>query len=199
MRIALLSVGSPLSRNTWNGIPFYIHRELTRRYSDVHAVETPLFDQFDRALHWMTRFSRNQWFASRTPALTWFASILVGVSLARIKPDLVVCINASHKAAMLKRRWSMVLVEDATFDTMVGYYDRFSGLAQKSRAFGHAVEQTMIDRCRFVLLASAWARDDALRRYQGPAERFVVAPMGANLDDDPGPLAPRDARGELKL
>jgi len=199
MRIALLSVGSPLSRNTWNGIPFHIHRELARRYADVHAVETPLFDRFDRVLHRMTRFSRNQWFASRAPALTGFAAILVGLSLARIKPDLVVCINASHKAAMLKRRWPMVLVEDAAFDTIVDYYDRFSGLAPKSRTFGHAVEQTMIDRCRFVLLASAWARDDALRRYQGPAERFIAAPMGANLDDDPGPLLPRDPAGELKL
>ena len=199
MRIALLSVGSPLSRNTWNGIPFHIHRELARRYADVHAVETPLFDRFDRVLHRMTRFSRNQWFASRAPLLTGFAAILVGLSLARIRPDLVVCINASHKAAMLKRRWPMVLVEDAAFDTIVDYYDRFSGLAPKSRAFGHAVEQTMIDRCRFVLLASAWARDDALRRYQGPAERFIAAPMGANLDDDPGPLLPRDPAGELKL
>jgi len=30
-------------------------------------------------------------------------------------------------------------------------------------------------------------------------ERFKVAPMGANLDGDPGPLPPRDAGGELRL
>jgi glycosyltransferase involved in cell wall biosynthesis len=199
VRIAVVAVGSPLSRNAWSGIPFYIYRELTRRYSDVHAVEIPLFDQFDRALSKIMRLSQLRWFVPRTPILTQLAAKLVGASLERLKPDLVVCINAAHKTAMLKRPWPMVLVEDATFDTIVSYYGRFGGLGPNSRAVGHAVERNMIDRCRAVLLASTWARDDACRRYQGPAERFTVAPMGANLDDDPGPLSPHDTSGELKL
>jgi glycosyltransferase involved in cell wall biosynthesis len=165
----------------------------------VHAIETPLFDQFDGFLHKIMRRSNSHWVLPRTPAVTRLAATLVGAALERLNPDLVVCINASHKTAMLKRRWPMVLVEDATFDTIVNYYERFSGLPPQSRAFGHAVEQIMIDRCRAVFLASTWAREDALRRYKGPTERFTVAPMGANLDDDPGPVSPRDTGGELKI
>jgi hypothetical protein len=56
MRVACLSLDSPVEKTTWSGIAFYALREIRRRFADVHEVNTPRIDYLLKRSGFLKKF-----------------------------------------------------------------------------------------------------------------------------------------------
>lgn len=196
MRIAVVALGTPTLRSSWSGIPYYALTELARRFTDLHVIDTPALDRQLKKLNRLVRFG----FAPlREPLVTALFERVVNERVAAIAPDLVISIGAAHKVARLDRGVPLIHVADGLFSTIVDYYPKYAGIGRRSRRIGEAVQRQVVERARFIALTSDWAAHAATEDFPDAAARIRVVPMGANLDHDPPPAAPRCNVGPLKL
>lgn len=200
VRVALVTNGSSATPRAWSGTPFFARREVERRFPGTTAVlDTPRADAAVRRVSAVLRRLRIGLDLDREPLVTRAYGLHVARAVRRAGAEVVVSVGASHKLADAPLGVPVVHVSDALFDTITRYYDRYAALSPRSRRLGSAVQRRLLSRTAVVLLASDWAAEDARRRYDLSGTEVVVAPLGANLPDEPAPRdpPPRDALGLL--
>lgn len=166
-----------------------------RRFPDTTVIETP---KLDRVVERVGGLERHGFLVRRQPALVRLYSRRINAELERIKPDVVVAVGAAHKIAYIDRRWPLVYAADCLFSSVVAYYSKYRRLSPSARETGDAIQAELLERADRVLLASQWAVDEALASYALETSSVRVAPMGANLDEDPAFEMPRGG-GPLRL
>lgn len=70
---------------------------------------------------------------------------------------------------------------DATFASLRGYYQEYTGLSRRMQTQGDSVDARALAKVRHAFFASDWAAHTAREHYGMPGERLTVAPFGANL------------------
>lgn len=195
MRVAYISLTTPFSRSSWSGIPYYSYREIVRRFPDTHVVDTPRMDGLIRRIALIERYGL---LVRRRQMVSRYYGAVINAALEKIQPDVVVAVASAHKLARLDPKWPLVYAADALFETVVGYYSKYAAFGTAMRANGNVVQRELLGRADRVLLASDWAARSAVDFYGLPAHQVSVAPMGANLDSDPGWRAPK-TDGPLSL
>lgn len=94
----------------------------------------------------------------------------------------------SHSTTLLARTKTdkrKVIYTDATFASMIDYYDYFSNLSNRYIKEGNETEQLSLDTCNLIVYSSQWAADSAIRDYNTDPEKVKVVPFGANLSTHP--------------
>lgn len=183
MRIAYVSLSTPFSRASWSGIPWYSLREVQRRFPDTHVIDTPGADKLVDRIATIERFGMN---VRRNNLIAQYYSQAINDQLERLQPDAVIAVAAAHKIAYLDRKWPLIYVADAMYGTVVHYYDKYARNGTRWKAKGDALQRSLLERTDCILLGSTWAVEAAKQYYDLPAELMAVAPMGGNLDRDPG-------------
>lgn len=191
MRVVFVAIASPFKRQSWSGIPFFALREVERRFPGTQVIETP---RLDRLVERIGGLERHGLMVRRQPGLVRLYSRRIEGELERLQPDVVVAIGAAHKLAFIDRKWPLVYAADCLFASVVSYYGKYRRLSPRARAKGEAIQRELLARADRVLLASQWAVDEARIHYGLDPDVVRVAPMGANLEDDPGFQPPQ--RGE---
>lgn len=74
-----------------------------------------------------------------------------------------------------------VIYTDATFASMIDYYNYFSNLSTLYTKEGMKTEQLSLDSCKLAIFSSQWAADSAIRDYNTDPSKVRVVPFGANL------------------
>ncbi len=77
----------------------------------------------------------------------------------------------------------IVLWTDCTFASLVNYYSKWCNLSRRTLRDGQAAEQSLFDRCDWVIMTSQWAADSAVNDYHFDPDRITIIPRGANLPD----------------
>lgn len=196
LRVALVALGSPHSRASWSGIPYFALKEIERRFEHVHVIDTPVIDEWLRRLSWLAKLGV---LPSREPLVSMLFGRYLDRQLRAIKPDFVVSIGAAHKLAYLRRQWPIVHVADGFYRQIIDFYPKYQPLGRRSRKLGDRIQRALFDRCALVLPTSDWAAACAVDDYDVAPERIMVTPLGANLDRFPPPPETRPNKGPLKL
>ncbi|KAA9013038.1 glycosyltransferase family 4 protein [Sphingobium limneticum] len=195
MRLGYISIASPFDRASWSGVPWYSYNEVKKRFPDTHVIDTP---RLDKLVTRLAPLARAGILVSREPILARAFSTYVDKQLEKIRPDAIVAIGAAHKLAYINKKWPMVYVADALFDTIINYYDQYRGLNERTRRVGNIMQRELVDRCDILMMTSQWAADAAAADYGIAAERLLPTPYGANLESDPG-FKPPSPGGVLRL
>jgi glycosyltransferase involved in cell wall biosynthesis len=190
-------MGDPHDRGVWSGTPYFALKEVQRRFDDVYVVDTRRIDKLVNFLNRRTR--RLGWDLVREPFIVQLYARAVKRSLEIIKPDAVISVGASHKLCSIDCDRPIVHISDALFETITAYYQRFQRILDRSRSQGNRIQQALIDRSHAILLTSDWARRSAEEFYNVPPGRIKVAPIGANLDADPGAGVIKITKDRLRL
>lgn len=74
-----------------------------------------------------------------------------------------------------------VFYTDATFASMIDYYDYFKNLSPRYIKEGMEAEQLAIDSSSLAIYSSQWAADSAIRDYGADPSKIRIVPFGANL------------------
>lgn len=195
MRIAYVSVATPLSRRSWSGIPWYSLKSLQARFPDTHVIDTPYLDRIVEKLAAAEHVSVP---VRRNPIVSRLYRHFINQALEELQPDVVVGVAAAHKLALVDEKWPIVYASDALFGTVVNYYAKYRVYNRRTKAKGEQLQRSLLDHTGRILLASDWAQQDAMRRYGLTDETVKVAPMGANIDTVPDFSEP-PAQGPLRL
>lgn len=185
MKTGFVARWDPQDKRTWSGIGYYTRREIAR-YSDVEDFFFPL----PRWLReWLTtqKSINRRWFGKHTAVefLTSYARYFsneLDKALQKRPVDLLFVLASPQLIAFSKTKLPVILMADATFRQIQGYYPYFSNLANYNIKCGIDLDSLAFKRASHCLLASNWCRQSAITDYGIPPEKLSVALLGANLD-----------------
>ncbi|WP_345953483.1 glycosyltransferase family 4 protein [Mucilaginibacter sp. PAMB04168] len=187
MKIAVASLGDPYSVKTWSGTPAHIIHALEKRGHSISAITliTPAEPWY---YNWLRRFYhrfQGKWFMSAVEKTTLQAiARQFDAEVARIKPDVVLCIHADFLAYTTFQQ-PAISIHDTTFASLVGYYRDFSNLAGRSIRAGNDMYQKALNRATAAVFSAGWASESALKDYNVEASKIHTIPLGANLKEAP--------------
>ncbi len=103
-------------------------------------------------------------------------------------PDLVLS-SSSLPIAYLRTSLPTAFWTDATFASMLGFYEEFSNLSSETIRSGMEVENLALARCDNAIYSSSWAAGSALSDHRGDPAKVHVVPFGPNLPTPPDAVA----------
>lgn len=89
--------------------------------------------------------------------------------------------HSSTLMSYLKTNKHKVIYTDATFASMINYYDYFSNLSQQYIKEGNQMEQLSLDSSSLAIYSSQWAADSAIKDYNADSDKVKIVPFGANI------------------
>ena len=183
LRIAFVSEYDSNDVERFSGIPFFMAHAVRDVGGCVVRIG-PLRRQREhlhRPRRWATRkLGGPRYLLERQPAITQSYARQIERALRRVAPDVVLGLSAIP-LAHLRIETPIVYWSDATFASLLEYYEDFSGVAPRSIELAHELEQAVLDRCRLALFSSAWAARGAMQHYDVARDKVHVLPFGANL------------------
>ena len=191
LRLAFVSISTPLSKASWSGIPWYSLNEIRRRFPDTHVVDTP---RIDTVVNRLGPAERLGIYVRRHPVTSYLCARSINAQLEALQPDAVIGVSAAHKLAYIDPKWPLIYATDALFATVIDYYEKYARMPRRVRARGNMVQSALLGHTDRVLMASDWAAESARAAYRLPPEQVATARMGANLDHDPGYVPPAPDR-----
>ncbi|MFQ9315020.1 glycosyltransferase family 4 protein [Dysgonomonas mossii] len=89
--------------------------------------------------------------------------------------------HSSTLMSYLKTNKHKVIYTDATFASMINYYDYFSNLSRQYIKEGNQMEQLSLDSTSLAIYSSQWAADSAIKDYNADSDKVRIVPFGANI------------------
>jgi glycosyltransferase involved in cell wall biosynthesis len=89
--------------------------------------------------------------------------------------------HSSTLMSYLKTNKHKVIYTDATFASMINYYNYFTNLSRQYIREGNRMEQLSLDTGSLVIYSSQWAADSAIRDYNTNPDKVKIVPFGANI------------------
>lgn len=82
----------------------------------------------------------------------------------------------------------VVHLVDATFDSLIDYYEEFSNLTWQNKIEGKYISKQAFKRADLIIASSDWCKNNAVKSYNINPEKIKVIEFGANLkyEDVPG-------------
>jgi glycosyltransferase involved in cell wall biosynthesis len=120
----------------------------------------------------------------RSIALELARSVETQLALLDSPPDLILS-SSSLPMAYLRTHIPTAFWTDATFASMLGFYEEFSSLSSETIQSGMEVENQALARCDHAIYSSDWAARSAITDHRGDPRKVHVVPFGPNLDKVP--------------
>jgi glycosyltransferase involved in cell wall biosynthesis len=186
MKIAYVTTYDASDPHAWSGLGYHIHNGLTRHGMEVHLIHTlPTPKSIaNRLSHRFWPKLGKRYLDDRDPGILRAQAREVERQITSQDFDLILS-PGTLPLAYLRTEIPMVLWTDATFASLLDYYEHFTGVCGPSIRHGHRAERLALGNARLAVYSSSWAANSAVRDYGAPAERVRVIPFGANLDRIP--------------
>ena len=190
MHVAFVSPFDARAIRSWSGIPYFMSRAMGAHVERVSYV-TPLRRRGSLGAAAQTaarklrhRLRGEPYYPIHTEAVARVMAEEAAEGLARLRPDAVLA-PSSLPVAYLDAGCPTAFWTDATFESMLHFYEGYGALPEDNLLEGHRVEGAALARSRFALYASDYAARSARHYYGAAPERVHVVPFGANLDRVP--------------
>ncbi len=181
-KLGFLFYGNPNDAKHWSGTINRMYRILCEsKYFDVEVVNVPQ-GSLEKIIYKATRL-----LSMKKSELSLLMNIVnKSVCNKMIKESNCDVFFApagskivySGKGALKDKR--LIYMSDATYHIMHGYYYNHSNHDQR---IGNKWEQNAQNMASDIILASNWARDDALSYYKSDEHKVNVLKFGANMND----------------
>lgn len=173
---------------SWSGTVYYVAQALQKHCGKI-TYFYPLFPcrrqkKFERIIMRASRLLLRKLYTCdfflahsyAKAAKSWLASQSV---------DLIVAPAGVTETAFLETDIPIVLVEDATWGQLIGYYPEYSSLMTRSIYEKNTIQQLTLKKACAVIYSSVWAARSAIEDYGVDPRKIHVVPFGANLDEPP--------------
>lgn len=191
IKIAYLTINDPLDKRSWSGTTYYLGQSLMRNIGDVDFLGPVIFprwlDKTLRAIAKGTRMLSGKEYATKYSLLScWYARRVYRRRMKGKEYDCIVAPASTTGLAYLDSKVPVINVADATFRLLCdNYKNEFGKISHYSRWEAELVEKRSLVNSAAIMYSSKWAADSAIHDYGIPADRIVMTPMGANMDDMP--------------
>lgn len=199
MRFAFVNFTGLRPSGSWPETAASMVRGLRGQGHLVEVIE-PVVSRSSLYLHArkaMYKVVGQQFHAERQQGIAQELALSVEKQLAALdfEPDLVLS-SSSLPMAYLRTSIPTAFWTDATFGSMMGFYEEFSSLSSETVRSGMEVENLALARCDSAIYSSSWAADSAIHHHRGDPAKVHVVPFGPNLAATPTTDAVVKAIGE---
>jgi glycosyltransferase involved in cell wall biosynthesis len=188
MKIAFAGRWHPQDKKSWSGTYYYSYRQLSKQHQVTPLVyKWPFYVREWLILkkQYAKLVLKKQVTVEFLTGYAQYFSRQLDKDLARLKPDVVFAPASPQLVAYLRAEIPVVFLTDATFQQIQGYYGAWQNLAGFSLRQGRKVDSRAFLKAAHCLLASDWCRQSAINDYGVAAGHISIAPLGANLDEEP--------------
>lgn len=188
MRIAFVNFTGLRPSGSWPETAASMVRGLRGQGHEVAVIE-PSVSRSTLYLHArkaMYKVMGQQFHAERHQSIAQELARSVEQQLAAMDhtPDLVLS-SSSLPMAYLRTTIPTAFWTDATFASMLGFYQEFSNLSNETIRSGMEVEDLALARCDSAIYSSSWAANSAIMHHRGDPFKVHVVPFGPNLSSPP--------------
>lgn len=165
----------------WSGLVYYMAKSLEEK-TPVDYI-TGLKEDWPLSLKLKNKwYGRNKVYrADRSPEI---CKSYADQILQQLKQSTDIVFSPSTTIlSYLKTNKSKVFYTDATFASMIDYYDYFKNLSPKYIEEGMKTEQLALDSAKLAIYSSQWAADSAICDYGTDPSKIRIVPFGANLPE----------------
>ena len=198
-RVLYACTQDPLDVGNWSGTIHHMYKALDEAFESVEPWLIPNTPRpfYERS---QARLTRRLYHALDVPdAEFWFAKACGRFIAERLKdePFDAVVSHAPRVFGFLPGDTPAFAFSDAVFPNLLNYYPGFDRVRPRTLRESLETERLGIARCRRFFVSSEWARAATMEAFGTPADRVIVMPLGANLEQlDPSSLS-ATIRGRL--
>lgn len=183
LRIAYVAYYDPMDITQWSGTGYHMHRALSEAGAEVTLVG-PLKKIYNPInvfkFLWNTKIRGFKDHPQRQPGFLKHYARQVEKIVANLDVDIVLG-PGGLPLAYADIDLPMVVWTDATFSSLIDYYDAFTNVSPRSIKDGHAGERALFSRCYRAIFSSQWAADSASEVYGYDPAKVEVVSLGANV------------------
>jgi len=180
MEIAYVTVPE-LDITNWSGLDYFIAKSLEQECHLDYIDGLKTGKNFSHILKKIIAVAQNKRYNEERSAS--YGINLANQVSARLKPSSdIVFSPSSITIAHLNTNKPKAFYTDATYASMVKYYDSFSGLSPLTIKEGYRQEKLALDTCNMAFYSSDWAAQSAVANYGINPEKVKVVPFGANIN-----------------
>ena len=173
---------------SWSGTVYYIAQALQKHCGEVSYLNPILPCRRQKKIERITIRS-SQFLLKKQYTSDFFLAKSYAKAGARWLADqsfnVIVAPAGAMEIAFLQTDIPIVLVEDATYGQLIGYYPEYSNLMKRSIYEKNTIQDLALKKASAVIYSSAWAAQSALEDYGADPKKIHVVPFGANLDKPP--------------
>ena len=189
LKIAFLTSTNARDKKSWSGIHYYMAKSLEKNVGIVDylgPVNLPLTFFVGKVISFLAKNILGKRFDYRHNFIVAKAYAMAFRNILKNKNyDIIFAPTGSSKIAFLETKIPIVYLSDATYASMVNYYEGFSDLLDISLNHGNEIEKRAIQKAAFLFYPSQWAADSAIKDYHADKSKVHIIPFGANIDNAP--------------
>jgi glycosyltransferase involved in cell wall biosynthesis len=188
MRVAYVSSVDPRNRLAWSGSHYSIFSALQKNFAAVDVLgpyepSTAIF--FGKAKHFLAKMFGKRYDFRRSRAVSEGYAKYFDERLAEGNYDLIVAPAASAEVARLKTKVPIVYISDATLKASLNYHKAITDLTATSLRESMETERKALEKSALLMFTTPWAANSAIEGFGIDQKKVVVAPFGANFDEEP--------------
>jgi glycosyltransferase involved in cell wall biosynthesis len=189
-QIAYYSVNDPLDKRSWSGITYYLGQSLQRNIGDVDFLGPVAFPRWlEKTQRGMAKFCRvffkREYYVKYSLLQGWYSTRYLRRKMKGKQYDLIIGPASSPALAGLNTKIPVVHVQDATFRLLSNYYQEFDRASRWTKWEGDLLERKALRKSAFIVYASHWAANSAMKDYGVSPDRILITPLGANMNVAP--------------
>ena len=190
IHIALLTAHTlqDKKKSSWGGTVDQIAQSLQLHCGEVYHLGSiyPKRRTVGKVINKTSRLLlRKNYLYNHTFSLAKASARAVEPLLERHAFDVIVAPSGGTEIAFLETRLPIILIEDANFALLSGYYAEYSNVLGRSARETHALEERAIKKASLVLHPSEWAVRSTMEHYHADSRKVRAVPFGANLGFPP--------------
>lgn len=182
---AYLSCSDPRDKRVWSGTHHSIYKSICS-IGDVDVLgpyEPKLRVLFARAINqiYLSVFGKRLSYRHSKFISKGYANYF-DKKLKEKKYDYVIAPAASCEIAFITTRIPIIYITDGTFSSCLNYHESLSHLTRKSVDEGNFIENSAIEKSKWVIVSSDWASKSVINDYKKEKNSVITIPYGANLE-----------------
>lgn len=184
MKIAYVTKDDPQDLHAWSGTVANIYKALEDAGHEMIPVGN-LKETYKIPLKLLQilikLFTGKRYLGEREPIVVKDFARQIKKRLSVIEYDVVLS-PGTLPIAKLDIEKPIVFWTDVSFAGIIGFYDEFKNLTQRTIRNGNAAEQKALTNCSLALYSLDWAAQTAIENYNVDPEKVKVVPFGANIE-----------------
>lgn len=181
MKIAYITEGNPLDKNSWSGTDFYVRKALLDLGYDVYCISIPKPKKSYKLLQKIFyKIIRKNYNYKRSIDYCNYCASYIKTHIIS-DTDLIFALG-SFCISQLKVNIPIIFYTDGVFSLTSRMYDWYSNMPKTLYNQQDKIEQSALENCSKAIVSSECLIPEILTHYNTDSNKLAVVPLGANLD-----------------
>lgn len=185
MKLSFATTSPTIDVLNWSGTEYYMAKSLSKYFEMdyITDVKAPVFTLASIRKMCLYLQREGHYLVERSPEV---AKVYAKQIETRMSPDVDAIFSPSSiLLAYLKTNKPKVFYTDATFASILNYYDDTRKYCKQTVKEALALEKLALQNCDLAIYASDWAAQSAIDNLGADTAKIRVVPFGANLSEVP--------------